>query len=201
MYGHLSVVELLLQYGAQPMYRSPSGRTRKGTTALHEAADGGYYQILKVLLEQPTTDVNQSIGYIGITPLYIACANGHTNCVELLLENGANNYRKERHSQGIDTPLLIACTYGYTNIVSLLLQNTTTNINDSDTAGRSPLFIAVKVRNLNIIRLLLEYNADINQEEYHFCNTPLHEAVKRERLDIVRRTIEWTCPPQTKSFQ
>jgi ankyrin repeat protein len=189
MHGHLDVVKLLLEHGARPMYRSPSGRTRKGTTAVHEASETGRTQILKVLLEQPTADPNSAIGCIGMTPLYIACANGHTNCVKLLLENGAINYRKHERSQGVDTPLLIACTYDYTDIVRLLLQNTASNINDSDTAGRSPLFIAVKVRNLNVVRLLLEYNADINQAEYHFCNTPMHEAVKRERLDIVQELL------------
>jgi ankyrin repeat protein len=35
--GHVKVVRLLLQHGASVTYRSPGGRSTKGTTSLHEA--------------------------------------------------------------------------------------------------------------------------------------------------------------------
>lgn len=35
------------------------------------------------------TDIHSSILHIQCTPLYLACENGHKDCVELLIKKGA----------------------------------------------------------------------------------------------------------------
>ncbi|KAG7352505.1 ankyrin repeat domain protein [Nitzschia inconspicua] len=214
--GHAKLVKLLLDFGACITYRSPAGRTRKGTTAIHEAAEAGHANVLRVLLHHDETRktelANWSIGYMGVTPLHAAAAHGHAEATEVLLEAGAKNYSKYLHENDggmpslveprggknvskstqerlVDTPLLVACTYGHDEVVRLLLRNSTHNINDCDNAGRTPLFIAVKVRHAGIVRQLLRAGADVDRPEHHFSNTPLHEAVKRERLDLVQELL------------
>lgn len=213
--GHVEIVQLLLGFGADVTYRSPAGRTRKGTMAVHEAAEAGHAEVLRVLLHHDESKMielaNWPIGYVGVTPLYVAAAHGHAEATEVLLEAGAKNYSKPASGEEgtsltslvvgrakpfskspkreVDTPLLVACTYGHDEVVRLLLRNSTHNINDKDSAGRTPLFIAVKVRNTGIVRQLLRAGADVNEPEHHFSNTPLHEAVKRERLDLVQELL------------
>jgi ankyrin len=214
--GHVEIVKLLLDFGASVIYRSPAGRTRQGTMALHEAAEAGHTDVLRVLLQQNEKSqkeiANIPIGYMGITPLYLAAAHGHAEAVEVLLSVGAENYSRPVEATSlvvsdagtkpcnlspsfsssgrlVDTPLLVACTYGHDEVVRLLLRNSTHNINDCDSAGRTPLFIAVKVRNAGIVRQLLRAGADVDRAEHHFANTALHEAVKRERLDLVQELL------------
>ncbi|XP_030384815.1 myotrophin [Scaptodrosophila lebanonensis] len=60
----------------------------KGRFPLHYAADFGQLKVLKFLIEMGA-DVNKSDKH-GITPLLAAVWEGHTSCVQLLLEKGAN---------------------------------------------------------------------------------------------------------------
>ncbi|KAL7738469.1 hypothetical protein ACLKA6_006777 [Drosophila palustris] len=59
-----------------------------GRTPLHYAADFGQLKVLKFLTEIGA-DVNKEDKY-SITPLLAAIWEGHTECVEFLLEKGAN---------------------------------------------------------------------------------------------------------------
>lgn len=55
-----------------------------------------------------------------ISPLYMACQEGHVSTVELLLNNGANINLCDEDGKN---PLSIACENGHTSIVQLLLNN------------------------------------------------------------------------------
>ena len=61
----------------------------KNARELLEAAEQGEVGIVKRLLgQQAGTDCNESV--LGVTPLMVACANGHDQVVTLLLEHGAD---------------------------------------------------------------------------------------------------------------
>lgn len=55
----------------------------------------------------------------GVSPLYIACQNGHDNIVKLLLSNGADLNICEENGRA--SPLYIACREGHEQNVILLL--------------------------------------------------------------------------------
>ena len=66
-------------------------------TPFHWAAKLGYYDLLKILL-QYSKMVNIYDRDLR-TPLYLAALNNHKKCVEILLENGANAYFKDKNGE------------------------------------------------------------------------------------------------------
>jgi ankyrin repeat protein len=86
MNGHLEIVKLLLEHGADVNAKTKEGY---GYTALHSAASNGHLEIVKLLLEHGA-DVNAKTKYGGYTALHSATMNGHLEIVKLLLEHGAD---------------------------------------------------------------------------------------------------------------
>ena len=62
-------------------------------------------------------------GHNGYTPLHFACANGHLECVSILLQLGADPSASTGKGRGYLTPLHIASQAGFDDIVSLLLHH------------------------------------------------------------------------------
>lgn len=53
-----------------------------------------------------------------MTPLHIACINGHDNIVQLLFDNGADINAVCRK---MESPIHLPCKMGYCSIVQLLI--------------------------------------------------------------------------------
>lgn len=77
--GHCRMVELLLQYGANP----DLARRRDGFTPLHLASKGGHVTAVRVLLDVSFINAADDMGR---TPLHIACLEGQDDIVNLLLD-------------------------------------------------------------------------------------------------------------------
>ncbi len=95
----------------------------------------------------------------GLTPLYIACQNGHKDVADLLLQAGAD---KDKAFGNGRTPLYIASQKGQKDIVELLLRAGA----DKDKAqkdGATPLFIASQMGHNDIVELLRRAGADENK--------------------------------------
>ena len=78
-FGHLPMVALLLERGADP---------RKGTSGdrlpLHFAAEEGHVEVVRLLLSQPTTDADAK-DYQGQTAVFKAANRGHETVLRVLL--------------------------------------------------------------------------------------------------------------------
>ncbi|XP_050428178.1 tonsoku-like protein [Adelges cooleyi] len=102
--GNVKLVLSLLKQG-----HSVNAGDTLGWTALHEASNYGYVDVVNVLLDHGA-DINNRGGPCceGITPLHDAAACGNLEVIDCLLDRGANPL--VRTNQG-ETPLdcLIAC--------------------------------------------------------------------------------------------
>jgi ankyrin repeat protein len=112
-YGHISIIQKLLDHGAD----IEAGDLTSGRRALHEAAENGCYDVVKLLLamgaELDATD------RWSLTPLHRAAFQGECLLVELLLSHGANIDAKIMDGQ---TALHLACENGQVDTVRLLIK-------------------------------------------------------------------------------
>lgn len=98
---NVELTNLLVQLGA----RVSCERPEYGDTSLHQAAEAGHVDQLRVLLEEGGGRVAlESFDHFGRTPLGCAAQEGHLAALEFLLEQGANPNAVDESVIG-DTPL------------------------------------------------------------------------------------------------
>ena len=73
---------------------------------------------MNALLSRDGIDINQAKKN-GVTPLYIACQNGHLDVVNALLSTDGIDINQAETQYG--SPLIAACYFGRANIAELLL--------------------------------------------------------------------------------
>ena len=119
-----------------------------GWTPLHEAADNGYYNMARVLVDYKA-DVNAK-GKGGRTPLHLAVMYDHRDIVELLLANGADVNAKD--DDGV-TPLHYAAWHDYVKVTKILLAHGA-DVNAMDKNGETPLGWATERGDEGMLKLL-----------------------------------------------
>jgi ankyrin repeat protein len=181
--GHVEVVKLLLERGADPNAKSNYSWT-SGWTPLHYAADKGHIEVVEALLKHGA-DVNAK-DKDGKTPLHVASVRGDVNIVKLLLERGADPNARDGNGE---TPLHWAASKGHVEVVEVLLEYGA-DINIKDRDGRTPLHVASAAYRapewdyVDAIELLLEHGADPNARDGN-GETPLHKASASGNVEVV----------------
>ena len=127
-YGHVKIVELLLQLGMDI-----NGRSRDNGTALHGAAEYDQVEVVEVL-QKHGCDVNAQDDNRQ-TALHNAAWNGFHRTVEVLLKNGAKVNLKGFKGQ---TALHKAVDLGHRKVVEMLLAHKA-DCNLKDDYGKSPI--------------------------------------------------------------
>jgi ankyrin repeat protein len=134
--GHLNIVKLLLERGAE--VNAPPSPVA-GRTALQAAARGGFGAIVHLLLSMGAQVNAPSARYKGITALQGACLQGNLEIVELLLRSGADVQASGGGYDGDGTALHAAAEKGHTEIVKKLI-GAGADINaSSNRRGQSPM--------------------------------------------------------------
>ncbi len=126
--GDMSLVRLLLDYGANPNARSSSG-----ITPLHLAVQFRRHGVIAYLLAHGA-NVNAALSN-GQTPLHWAALRDDSESAVILLASGANANALSQHNR---TPLHWAALKGHSTIVRLLLAADADSAM-SDDLGRTPL--------------------------------------------------------------
>ena len=144
----------------------------------------GYLNSVKDFFSDHEVDLNQvhrtpgGTG-VGVSPLMVACKNGHLKIVKLLLKKGANvNFENDRHQSA----LMAAAEGGNVEVVNLLLEhvaNTAVNMNveereekvkaivdHQDERKFSALMLAARYKHAEVVTLLLEAGAKVNLKGY-----------------------------------
>ncbi|KAL3458302.1 ankyrin repeat-containing domain protein [Aspergillus heterothallicus] len=112
--GHLSILHLLLDHGAQADEWNYSG-----VTCLHHACEKGHTHIAEALIDHGA-DVNSANFDLG-TPLTVAAIAGHAEIVSLLITSGARLNALRKLTSGM-TALHFAALNGRPECVRLLLE-------------------------------------------------------------------------------
>ena len=116
------IILTLMYYGADPeigvrpeYMNNPSD---ENVTPLYVATQNGKLKSLRVLISAKASLTNAVCRPDGLSPLCIACANGHDQVAKLLLRYGANvNHSNHRG----ETPLRHAINGGHLNCMNTLL--------------------------------------------------------------------------------
>ena len=114
-FGHLSLVKLLLEKGANPNIAS---NNQFKVAPIHSACAISHFDITELLI-QHKADVNAKQRQ-GVTPLHAAAHNGQTKLTELLIDNGANVNAKTDIGE---TPLFMANEKNFKETAELLIKH------------------------------------------------------------------------------
>ena len=126
-YGHIRVARLLLEHIV--------AHSSHGWSALMFASLYNCKEIVQSLLVDKA-DVNFT-DRCGLSPLIVACTNGHYEIAKVLIDHGANINQKKWNGQ---TSLMSASKGGHTGIVKLLLDHQA-DIHSQDNNGWTALNI------------------------------------------------------------
>ncbi|KAJ7362830.1 hypothetical protein DFH08DRAFT_841545 [Mycena albidolilacea] len=154
-YGHLAIVQLLLENGVD--MNTPTEQYGPPLTAASEA---GHHTIVRWLL-QNGADTNARGGEYGCA-LHTALANKQEKIAYLLIEHGADVNLQTWHGAALTT----ASWYGMENIVVLLVERGA-DINVKGGRYNFALHTALANKQEKIACLLIEHGADVNLQGEH----------------------------------
>ncbi|KAL7905536.1 ankyrin repeat-containing domain protein [Trichoderma velutinum] len=209
-YNQIDIVQYLLSRNADPnLARS------NGTTPLFLAAQKGYSEIVRLLVEAQA-DISVYDHEYKCTTFHVVSDSAET--VRALLEYGADVNREAKNG---DTPLSLVMFYnqpiatkvmlseskikpnlsvvsihramlravrdGFTEVVSLALE-AGANVNLVDDRNTSLTALAMPLNGDSMIRTLLEYSPDLSIQD-NYGNTVLHFIRKHTPAASVRRVI------------
>jgi len=144
--GREDMVALLVKAG------SDANRTdAEGRSALWYAAKSGFLAGARLTLR---TENRDRADKTGLTPLAIAAAEGRTEMVSWLLEQGA----KLEGSGGANSPLILAASRGHAAIVQRLLA-AGAQANTTGDRGNTALMVATRQGQAAVVKLLLAAGA------------------------------------------
>jgi ankyrin repeat protein len=168
--GHIDVVDYLLCHDADVNICKTNE-----TSPLFVACQEGHTEIVSLLLKYKA-DVNKyKIGKAssmydvyrtrenlvrgrGLSPLFVACKNGHLEIVQLLLNHQAS---LELCTENGKTPLLVALQNEHIDISCLLIQKGA-NVDHRMDSGLNPLTVVSGNGQINLVHTLLENGALVN---------------------------------------
>ncbi|CAI4227277.1 unnamed protein product [Auanema sp. JU1783] len=189
--GYVDIVNMLLNAGAEINSRTGS---KLGISPLMLAAMNGHKEATRVLLEKGS-DINAQIETNRNTALTLACFQGRTDVVRLLLQHNANV--EHRAKTGL-TPLMEAANGGYVEVGVLLLEhnadpNTTPVPSSRDTA----LTIAADKGHDKFVEMLITKGSAIDAKNKKGC-TALWLACHGGHLDTVKILVAFGAHVDTQ---
>ncbi|XP_029993452.1 ankyrin repeat domain-containing protein 26 isoform X10 [Sphaeramia orbicularis] len=143
---------------------------------VHKAASVGDLAKLKQLAKK--SDINQ-LDKENRTALHIACASGHVEVVQFLVESKAKLNLCDNQNR---SALMKAVQGQHERCVNILLENHA-EPDLIDINGNTALHLAANIPSISTARLLLEHEADLNAPNKEGF-TPLSVAVREDHIEM-----------------
>ena len=184
--GKISTVSLLLNRGARV-----NAISKRGNSALYEALSAGHVDVIRILLAQPSIDVNAPHPRKSDqTVLMIAAQEGRTDIVSLLLGlDGLEVYRRDANR---NTALCNAIISDQTVAAMEILNHggTATQLDFTNWTGSSALILAANRGQEEIVATLLEKGASPSVRDKEGGGTALLRAIDGGHQAVVERMLK-----------
>ena len=183
-YGKIKILKHLLNNGTNSIncLGLNGAMAINGPKALYEAAQNGFEESVKLLIECGTEFKSFQTVF---TPIHIASRNGHLSVIKILIDNGVDFDQRDGFDE---SPLKIACYQGHYESAKMLIQNGAVvykNLDDdfdhSIVYERQLLHTVFERGLLDIAELLVCSGADVDYQ--YDSNTPLHLALQYDYFD------------------
>lgn len=188
--GHLELVRLLLDEGANPNLQISSG-LYKGETALHEAIRHNEMEVIHQLLKSKVIKLDVK-NDSGRTPLMVASERDDIDIVKLLIGAGADlNVQIPSGLYKGETALHIATRQNHQEVVQHIIYGGA-DLNIKEDGGKTPLMMASERGNLEIAKMLIAAGADVNVQipgGLYKGQTALHIATRVNKIDVVQELV------------
>jgi ankyrin repeat protein len=169
--GDLEKVKLLLDRGADPLWRAKSGFDALMAATLYR----GNASVVRLLLEKGANANPPKGTRFNGSPLVLASNVGDVDVVEALLARGANTKRPMLFLGTFsNTSFFVAATFPHLDVMRVLVRYGA-NVDEADRDKMTPLSWAALSHKDDAVKLLLELGADPNHVD-RFGYTPLRHA-------------------------
>ena len=172
---------------------SKSSADSPDTRLLTYAERGETSYVEKLLLENPTLDVNRPRAEGNKTALYMACQKGYSDIARLLLKRNADMMICDTEPKSLRdamkySPLTIAARNGHVDIVKLFW-DAGVSLESRDAMARTALWTAAAHNQLAVVQFLCGAGASANS-----CvsdkRTPLFAAIQYGNVEVVRALLK-----------
>lgn len=174
--GHVEVVELLLEKGADV-----NSRNYSGLTPLMQACRFGHWEVVQALLLY-RCNVSRAAYFTGQTALHFAAAGGHVRCIRLLVADFVPSTPLSVTGDGSRINVKNSQCFSGVEFDKLALLRLINKVSDG---GLTPLHMAAVKGHFDCVQLLLDFSANVTATTSNYCSyfriigagsTPLHFA-------------------------
>ena len=178
--GHHQLFQYLFQMGADI-----SQKTKNGSNCLLLAAQGGYGDLCKTLIEEYNFDVNV-VNNVGKNPLHYCAENFNYVLFQYFLKLGNDICQKTGHGQNC---LHIAARNGDEKLCKFLVESYNFDPQMSDYNDKIPLHYCVERGHFTLFKYFLKIGSDIHLKTKLGENC-LHLAAKGGYMDLCKWLIK-----------